>query len=214
MVYKILFFDLDGTLTDPIEGITKSVQYALAKFDIHEDVEKLLPFVGPPLKQSFMTHYGFDEMKARKAVGYYREYFEKQGMYENRVFDKIPELLQTLREVNKALYVVTSKPTYYAKQILMHFGLDQYFAGVIGSEMDLTNTDKAILVKIALSSHPEENRGAFVMIGDKEHDIVGAKANDIASIGVTYGAGSHEEIIGAGPTYIVHSVKELERLLT
>jgi phosphoglycolate phosphatase len=213
VAYAVVLFDLDGTVTNPIEGITKSVQYALAKFDIHEDTEALLPFVGPPLNKSFVKYYSFHETKAVQAVGYYREYFERRGIYENEVLDGMPELLQRLRDANKTLYVVTSKPTYYAEQIVRHFGLDKYFAKVIGSEMDLTNTEKATLVRIATNLHPDEDKRTFVMIGDREHDIIGAKENDIDSIGLTYGAGSREEIVNAGPTYVAHTVRELERLL-
>ncbi len=160
-----------------------------------------------------MKYYGFDETNARQAVGYYREYFERKGMFENSVFDGIPELLRRLRDANSTLYVVTSKPTYYAEQIVKHFRLDKYFARVIGSEMDLTNTDKSTLVRIAIGLHPEEDRKTIVMIGDKEHDIIGAKKNGIDSIGVTYGAGSREEIDNAGPTFVAHTVEELGKLL-
>lgn len=214
MLYTIIFFDLDGTLTNPTKGITKSVQYALEKFDIHEDTEKLLPFVGPPLNKSFMKYYGFDAEKAKQAVDYYREYFKKQGMFfENEVYDGIPELLQRLKDSNKILYVVTSKPTHFSEQIVKHFGLDKYFTLIIGSKMDLTNADKPTLIRIAMNLHSDGNKKRFVMIGDTEHDIIGAKENAIDSIGVTYGAGTYEEIKNAQPTLIAHSVKELKELL-
>jgi phosphoglycolate phosphatase len=134
-------------------------------------------------------------------------------MYENEVFDGIPELLQSLQDNNKMLYVVTSKPTHFSEQIVKHFRLDRYFAQVIGSEMDFTNADKSTLIKMALNLHPDENKKNFIMIGDREHDTIGAKENGIDSIGITYGAGSFEEIKNAQPTLIAHSVKELKDLL-
>src|SRR5258708_3393772 len=150
--YKIILFDLDGTLTDPKIGITKSVQYALRKFGIIiDDPNSLTHFVGPPLNKSFQKYYSFDEEKSMQAVEYYREYFSTKGMFENTVYPGIPELLQKLKENKKLLYVVTSKPTYFSEQIIKHFELDQYFTKVIGPHMDLSNADKPTLVKEALS---------------------------------------------------------------
>ena len=214
MSYRIIFFDLDGTLTDPTEGITKSVQYALAQLGMDEpDLGRLRPFIGPPLHQHFMQVYAFDEGRAWRAVEAYREYFARQGMYENLLFPGIPELLAELRAARHTLYVVTSKPTHFAVPIVAHFGLTDFFARVIGSELDLTNADKPTLVRIARALHPDEPDSAFVMIGDREHDIIGARANSLASIGVTYGAGEAAEIVAAGPTQIAGSVAELAALL-
>lgn len=214
MSYRIIFFDLDGTLTDPTEGITKSVQYALARLGIDEpDRERLRPFIGPPLHQSLTRLYGFDEEQAWRAIEAYREYFARRGMYENLLFPGVPELLAQLRAVGRILYVVTSKPTHFAAPIVEHFGLTDHFARVIGSELDLSNADKPTLVRLARALHPDEPDAAFVMIGDREHDIVGAQANGLASIGVTYGAGTAAEIAAAGPTHIAHSVAELAALL-
>ena len=214
MAYRIIFFDLDGTLTDPTEGITKSVQYALAQLGVDEpDRKRLRPFIGPPLHQNFMRVYSFDEGRAWRAVEAYREYFARQGMYENLLFPGIPELLAALRAAGRTLYVVTSKPTHFAVPIVAHFGLSDFFTRVIGSELDLTNADKPTLVRLARALHPDEPDHAFVMIGDREHDIIGARANGLASIGVTYGAGEAAEIAAAGPTQVAHSVAELATLL-
>jgi len=214
MPYRTIFFDLDGTLTDPTEGVTRSVQYALAHLGVDEpDRGRLRPFIGPPLHQSFATFYGFDEGQAWRAVEAYREYFVRQGMYENMLFPGVPELLTELRAAGHILYVVTSKPTHFAVPIVEHFGLTRFFARVIGSELDLTNADKPTLVRLARALHLDEPDGAFVMIGDREHDISGAQANGIASIGVTYGAGEEAEIAAAGPTHIAHSVAVLAALL-
>lgn len=214
MSHRIIFFDLDGTLTDPTEGITRSVQYALAHLGVDEpDRERLRPFIGPPLHQGFTQFYGFDEGRAWQAVEAYREYFARQGMYENLLFPGVPGLLAELRAAGHILYVVTSKPTHFAVPIVAHFGLTRFFARVIGSELDLTNADKPTLVRLARALHPDEPDSAFVMIGDREHDIIGARANNIASIGVTYGAGEAAEIMAAGPTHIAHAVADLAALL-
>jgi phosphoglycolate phosphatase len=211
--YEIILFDLDGTLTDPAEGITKSVQFALAQFGIAEELANLRPFIGPPLHHSFASRYGLDETQTWRAVEAYRDYFARQGMYENLLFDGIPELLADLRAAGKILYVVTSKPTHFAAPIVAHFGLDGYFARVIGSGLDLSDADKATLVRRALDLHPAIHSEAIVMIGDREHDIIGARANKVASIGVTYGAGSPAEIAAARPSHIANSVADLRALL-
>src|SRR5690349_2899327 len=179
MAYTTIFFDLDGTLTDSAEGIINSVSYALAKFGIEAQAEELRPFVGPPLHHSFMTHYGFDEATARRAVGYYREYFAERGMFENAIYEGVPQLLQALREAGRALAIVTTKPAFFAEQIVRHFALDGYFDRVVGAELDLTNSDKETLVRLALAHYPGVARESVVMIGDREHDIIGAQANEI-----------------------------------
>lgn len=189
------------------------MQYALAKFGIKSVAEQLTHFVGPPLHRSFMTSYGFDESVARQAVEYYREYFSVTGIHENVLFLDIPDLLGALRAEGRHLSVVTSKPAFYAEQIVRHFGLDGFFEAIIGAEMDLTNTEKAVLVKLALERFGEHALTDAVMIGDREHDIIGARANGIDSIAVTYGAGSREELTAAAPTWIVDSVGALAAAL-
>lgn len=134
-------------------------------------------------------------------------------MYENLLFSGVPELLEQLQASGRILYVVTSKPKHFAVPIVAHFGLDRFFDGVIGSELDLSNADKASLIRLALDLHPEKPKDDFVMVGDREHDIIGATANSISSIGVTYGAGDVTEIAGARPTHVAHSVVELAGLL-
>lgn len=213
MPYTTIFFDLDGTLTDPTEGITKSVRHALAAFGIHEELARLRPFIGPPLHRSFMARYGFDEAQARRAVEVYREYFAERGMYENLLFEGIAELLRSLRDAGRSLTVVTSKPTFFAAQIVRHFGLDVYFDHIIGSNLDLSNADKPLLVREAITRYPDREATAFVMIGDREHDIIGGQANGIATIGVTYGAGSREELSAAQPVAIIDSVEALRAYL-
>ncbi len=213
MGYDIISFDLDGTLTDPTEGITRSVQYALAQFGIAEELATLRPFIGPPLHRSFAARYGFDEAQTWQAVTAYRDYFARRGMDENLLFAGIPELLGALRAAGKTLYVVTSKPTHFAAPIVARFGLNQYFARVIGSNLDLSNADKATLVREVLDHHPDIPPARIVMIGDREHDIIGGRANNTATIGVTYGAGSPAEIAAARPTHIANTVADLGPLL-
>jgi phosphoglycolate phosphatase len=213
MRYPVVFFDLDGTLTDPTEGITKSVQYALAKFGIEAALDELRPFIGPPLHHSFMSSYGFDAPTARRAVEHYREYFGDHGIFENRMFDGIPGLLQRLRNRNAALCVVTSKPTVYAQRIVSHFGLEGFLDMVVGPGLDLSNAEKTVLVAEAMRRYDGYESQQFVMIGDREHDIIGATANGIASIGVTYGAGSRAELTAANATHVVDTLAELEAIL-
>jgi phosphoglycolate phosphatase len=213
MRYPVIFFDLDGTLTDPAEGITKSVRYALAKFGIDADIDDLRGFIGPPLHHSFMNSYRFDASTARQAVEYYREYFAVTGIFENVLFQGIPELLAGLKANGGELTVVTSKPAFYAEQIVRHFELAGFFDAVVGPGLDLSQAEKALLVERAIGRYDGRRPVDFVMIGDREHDILGANANGIASIGVTYGAGSREELVAAGATHVVDTLAELETLL-
>jgi phosphoglycolate phosphatase len=209
MHYNNVLFDLDGTLTDPKTGITKSVQYALEKAGIVEtDLSKLLPFIGPPLQQSFMEYYSFSEARAWEAVNAYREYFKVTGIYENNRYEGITGLLSALLSQGRRLYVATSKPKIFADVVIRHFNLEPYFTAVYGSELDGTRADKGELIKYVLGS---ENLAAeqTIMIGDRKHDIIGAQKNNIASIGVGYGYGSTEELNAAAPDFIFNTVAEL-----
>lgn len=216
-----LLFDLDGTLTDPGEGITKCVQYALAAYGINEpDLKSLEPFIGPPLKDSFMEFYDFDEEKASQAVEKYRERFRDTGIFENRIYDGIPDMIRKLKGNHKKLAVASSKPTVFVERILEHFGIRKYFDVVVGSELDGTRTEKSEVVAEALrrlygedARDIEEKKKNTVMIGDRKFDVAGAKAEGIASIAVTYGYGPMDELKIARPDYIVRSVEELEKLL-
>ncbi len=210
-----ILFDLDGTLTDPKIGITKSVAYALEKFSIKvDDLDNLIKFIGPPLKNSFMEYYSFSENDAVTAIKYYREYFASKGLYENTVFDGIEELLIKLKARNKTLIVATSKPTIYAVKILEHFNLLNYFDFVAGSELDGTRSDKAQVIAHALSQKDIIDNDTTIMIGDRKHDIIGAQKNNVKSVGVLYGYGDLLELQNAKADYIVSNVHELELLLT
>jgi len=214
MNYHTVLFDLDGTLTDPKLGITKSVQYSLRKFDIHvEDPNTLIPFIGPPLANSYQEVYQFDADQANQAVAYYREYFKDTGIYENDVYPGIHQLLALLQEQGRQLIVATSKPTVFAKRVIEHFGLDKYFDEVCGSNLDGTMSDKAEIIQSILARYPVEKDQA-IMIGDRKHDVIGAKKNGIASIGVEYGYGSQDEIEQSQPTYILNDVNALIQFFT
>lgn len=212
--YQYILFDLDGTLTDPKEGITKSVAYALASYGIEvEDLDELCKFIGPPLKDSFMEFYGFGEEQAVEAVEKYREYFRPTGVLENRVYPDVENLLQTLRACGKVLILATSKPTVFANQILKHFGLVPYFTFVAGSELDGTRVRKGEVIRYALEQMKIQELSKVVMVGDREHDMIGAKENGLDSIGVLYGYGSIEEFRKYGADYVAEQVKDLEKLL-
>ncbi|HNZ40778.1 MAG TPA: HAD hydrolase-like protein [Clostridia bacterium] len=215
MRYTLCLFDLDGTLTDPKIGITKSFQYALSYFGIHEELDNLTNFIGPPLRESFKNSYGFSDTDTEKAVAKYREYFTATGLYENAVYPKIPETLEKLKNNGCILAVATSKVTAYAKKILKHFNLDGYFTLVSGDEMDgsLTKNGKHALINIALDRLDPERTLSVVMIGDRKDDIIGANNAGIDSIGVLWGYGTVEELETANATKIVHTSDELYSLI-
>lgn len=216
--YKYVLFDLDGTLTDPKEGITKSVAYALEAYGIHvEDLDSLCKFIGPPLKDSFVKFYGFSEEQGYEAVEKYREYFRPCGVYENKVYDGVDKLLTELKASGKMIILATSKPTVFANTILEHFDLMKYFDVVCGSELDGSRVKKGDVIAYALEQVAEKDTGfdksKAVMIGDREHDILGAKENGLDSIGVLYGYGDRAEHEAAGADYIVETVEELIKTL-
>lgn len=208
----LILFDLDGTLLDSQEGITKSVQYALEKFGIYvEDRRELTRFIGPPLKESFENFYQVDGWQG---ILYYRECFVGQKkMLENTVYPGLTHLLDSLRERGKTLAVATAKPTVYSKTILDHFDLSKYFAEIQGSELDLSLVEKEDIIRLVLQKYPEIAKEKMIMIGDRKHDILGAKENQIASIGVLYGYGSEEELMGAGADYLAKSPSEVQKFL-
>ncbi len=214
---EYLLFDLDGTLTDPKLGITTCVQYALQSFGIEEpDLDKLEPFIGPPLKDSFMEFYGFDEEKAEAAVEKYRERFKDVGLYENAIYDGIENMLYNLKVNGMHLAVASSKPTVFVERILEHFNIKQYFEVIVGSELDGRRVNKDEVVQEALSrlfKGKAIEKDKVYMIGDRKFDVEGAKAQGVESVGVSYGYGSLAELKEAQADYIVRSVPELEKFL-
>ncbi|MFB7142250.1 HAD family hydrolase [Gottfriedia sp. NPDC056225] len=212
--YKIILFDLDGTLSDPKVGITKSVQYALEKMEIIEpDLDKLECFIGPPLQESFAEYYNFDQPKIQKAIEFYRERFTEKGMFENELYSNISSLLKSLKDHQYILVVATSKPTVFSEKILNYFKIDQYFDFIVGSNLDGTRSSKTEIIQYIIDQYDEFDLDNFIMIGDRKHDIIGANNTGIDSIGVTYGYGSVEELNKANSTNIVKNVDELKELL-
>jgi phosphoglycolate phosphatase len=210
----IALFDLDGTLTDPKAGITRSIQYALDKLGQNvPDAEALTWMIGPPLIASFAKLLGGPE-DAQEALRLYRERFSVTGLFENEVYAGIPALLQHLQEKGVRLFVATSKPHVYARRILDHFELSRFFVEIYGSELDNRNADKRDLIRYILGQERFDPAHA-VMIGDREHDAIGAKANGLASIGVTWGYGTREELLAAGVSCLVDAPQALaEPILT
>lgn len=210
MQQKYLLFDLDGTLTDPGEGITKSVAYALEKFGINiNDRRELFPYIGPPLTESFMRYHGLSAEQAEAALGYYREYFSIRGMFDNQPYEGIARLLSRLRDDGYILLVATSKPEEFTVQILQHFSLEKYFDFVAGNTLDESRPTKGSVIAYLCERYPAISADNAVMIGDRKYDIVGAKQNGLASIGVLYGYGSREELEEAGATALAEDLSEL-----
>jgi phosphoglycolate phosphatase len=202
MTLDAIFFDLDGTLTDPKPGITRSIQYALEKLG-HPAIpseDELTWCIGPPLRASFAKILGAGD-HADRAVALYRERFSDIGLYENAVYDGIAEVLTALGRSGRRLFVATSKPHVFAERIVAHFGLRQHFEHVFGSELDGRRVDKSELLAYALKETAVDPAKSL-MIGDRSHDMVGAKNNGIKGIGVLYGYGTPEELTGAGALHV------------
>lgn len=210
-MYRAILFDLDGTLTASGEGITRCVQYALGKFGIYEpDLKKLEVFIGPPLKDMMMQYAGLDAQQAEQAVRYYRERYSEKGMYENHPYPGIEEVLRTLKERGYRLAVASSKPTHYVTQILEYFHLESYFKVIVGSELSGKRVRKAEVIEEALEQlGMSKKRKNAIMVGDREHDILGARQAGLECVAVAYGYGSREELEQANPAAIADSVEEL-----
>ena len=210
-MYKVSLFDLDGTLTESGEGITKSVQYALERIGKPEaDLEKLKAFVGPPLTEMFMKYAQVDEETAKKAVEIYRERYSVTGIFENAVYPGIEDMLAQLKKKGYILAVASSKPEVYVKKILDHFGLTQYFTEIGGSEMDGRRTNKTEVIEDVLRRlNMDKHREQVIMIGDKEHDVYGARKAGLECIAVSFGYGTKEELTNAEPLKIVDSAEEI-----
>lgn len=210
-MYKAVLFDLDGTLTESGEGITKSVQYALEKLGKPEpDLDKLRVFVGPPLLEQFMKYADLDEETARLAVVYYRERYSTVGIYENQVYQGIKEMLQTLSDKGYILAVASSKPEYFVQKVLDYFDLTGFFKVVVGSEMNGGRTKKADVIRETLKRlGMEEHKDQVIMVGDKEHDVFGAKQAGVSCVAVSYGYGTMDELVHAEPLQIVNTPEQL-----
>lgn len=201
-----ILFDLDGTLTDPGEGITNSVAYALERYGIEvSDRSSLYTFIGPPLHESFQKYYGFSTLQSFDAVTKYREYYTQRGIFENRLYDGIPRLLSALKEQGRTVIMATSKPTVYAEQIAEHFDIKKYFDIIVGSELDGQRVHKSEVIREALKRAGDPDKSLCVMVGDRLHDILGARENGILAVGVLYGYGSKKELCEAGAQILCES---------
>ena len=210
---KRILFDLDGTLTDPFFGISRSVAYSLKSFGIEvDDLETLKPFIGPPLDVSFREYYHMDEAQSWKAVEKYREYFSKKGLFENKVYEGMEDFLQSLLNMDMKLYVCTSKPEVFAKEILDHFSLTPYFTGIYGATLDGSLKNKGDVIAHCIKQE-QLNIQDCMMVGDRQHDIVGAHQNQIPCIGVLYGYGSLEEFQEYHCDYIAKDLIELKKII-
>ncbi len=213
-MYRYILFDLDGTLTDPFEGITNSVVHALSRYNIKvDDKKELRAFIGPPLVESFMKYFGFSEAEAKKAVEYYREHFGTKGLFENEIYPHIADMLKELKKSGKTVIMATSKPEVYAKRIAEHFDIAKYFDYIAGSELNGNRIAKTEVIEYALSKLSITDRENCIMIGDRMHDISGAKKSNMRSVGVLWGYGSKEELEAAGADYICETVSDLVEIL-
>ncbi|HEL2423100.1 TPA: HAD family hydrolase [Streptococcus suis] len=212
-MYQTILFDLDGTLTDSGQGILNSVAYALEKMGIEEpDTANLNRFIGPPLYESFSQFYQLSPEDTQSAVDAFRVYFKEKGMFENQLYPGIIPLLEELRTAGKTLVIATSKPEIFAKQILEHFGIAHYFDVIAGASLDSSRISKADVIGYAINQLEAFPKHA-VMIGDREHDIEGARMHQLPAIGVLYGYGNKQEFEKAGATMIVETVQDLKRVL-
>lgn len=211
---QVLLFDLDGTVTDPKEGITRSVQYSLQAFGIDiEDRDRLACFIGPPLRDSYKRHFGFDDDQAERAIAAYREYYAQTGMLENRLYAGMAELLARQKALGRRAALATSKPEVYARQILEHFSVLRHFDEVVGSELDGRRSDKAEVIREALLRLGNPAPGTCLMIGDTVFDIAGAASAGIDGVGVLYGYGDRRDMEAAGTIHICADVPALAAYL-
>lgn len=208
-----MLFDLDGTLTDPKVGILNCIKYALTRLDVPAPADIILEsYIGPPLQHSFAAMLGPDRVElVEQAVAFYRERYTTEGLFENEVYPGIVDLLQHMRQRAGALYVATSKPTLYARRIIDHFGLARFFDDVYGSELDGMRSNKTDLIAYILTQETIA-ADAAVMIGDRSHDIVGARGNGVRALGVLWGYGSREELMRAGADRIFDTPGALRSL--
>lgn len=205
-----VLFDLDGTITNSSEGIINSILFALQKMGKNEtDKEKLRSFVGPSLKQTFLTNYFPTGDEYKKAIVFYREYYSTKGIYENKLYDGVYELLETLFQRGDKIALATAKPTYFAKIILKHFKIDHFFDTVVGSHLGGTRSTKNEIIFEVLDQMGWPKTNNIFMIGDREYDIEGGKHHSLKTIGVHYGYGPKGELEAVGPDYLVSTPAEI-----
>ncbi|WP_346909653.1 HAD hydrolase-like protein [uncultured Roseibium sp.] len=211
MTYSTLLFDLDGTLTDPFVGITRSIQHALERMGAAHipEAEDLRWCIGPPLWESFGVLLDSDDRAVQdRAVAFYRERYTTEGLFENTIIEGVERLVADLEASGRRMFVATSKPHTYAARIIEHFGLLPHFGKVYGSELDGTRSAKADLIAFILEQESIASTDC-IMVGDRKHDLIGAKANKVAALGVTWGYGSREELEAEHPAAIFDRPQDL-----
>ena len=212
-MHQTVLFDLDGTLTDSGLGITNSAMYALAHMGrAVPPREELYCFIGPPLYDSFLDRFGMNEAEVQEAVALFRTYFAEKGLFENEVYRGVPEMLRALKQAGFRLVLATSKPEKWAVPIMEHFGLAEVVPEMAGSTTSPERATKDRVVAYALKKFGIDPHTA-IMVGDREHDVLGAKVNGIPTVGVTYGYGSREELMNAGAVCTVPTPEALVNLL-
>lgn len=211
--YKNIIFDLDGTLTDSADGVINSVRYALQKLGIETGESELQSFIGPPLQSSFRDIYGLSEAEVRQAIACFREYYREKGIYENRLYPGVEQMLRQLHENRKKIYLATSKVTQFAETILKYFQVDHYFTFLSGATFDGSRVEKKDVLAHLFEQNSGLDKSNSVMVGDRKHDIIGARSFGLTSIAVTYGYGTKEELRGESPDLYADSVPELTALL-
>lgn len=213
-MFKKILFDLDGTLTDPKVGITSCVQHALKHFGIEEKTENLTKFIGPPLIESFMEYYDFTLEQARTATEVYRERFAPIGIFENEVYEGIPEMLEALKNNGSILAVASSKPEPFVERILVHFDLRKYFDIVTGSLLNETRTRKEEVLEEAIRRlGGDVKKKEWAMVGDRKFDVASASIMGLTSVGVRFGYALPGELEAENPDYIADTVSDLRRYL-
>lgn len=209
-----VFFDLDGTLTEPGLGITNSIMYAMKQLGmVVPPRQELYRFIGPPLLEEFQTVYGVSQETSEEMLRHFRTYFGTRGIFENSLYDGVQEMLQSLRSSGCRLILATSKPELFAEQVLEHFDLRHFFDIVAGSTMDEKRTAKAEVIAYAIGRAGDVDQARSVMVGDRSHDVYGGRANGMDTIGVLYGYGSREELCDAGAAYLAQTVPEIAELI-
>ncbi|MDE7164872.1 MAG: HAD family hydrolase [Clostridiales bacterium] len=212
-MFDSILFDLDGTLTDSFEGIANAALYALENLGVNSYTKADLNFfIGPPIFNSFGKIFNGDETQVSRAVTLYREYFSERGWKENRVYDGVKQMLHQLKDMGKTMAVATSKPEHFSRRITEHFGLNEYFVFVAGASMDTSRAQKAQVIEYAISNTGFD-KTKTLMIGDRNHDILGAKSNGLKSMGVLYGYGDMAELTEAGADYIAATPAEVVKII-
>ncbi len=211
--FEYIMFDLDGTLTEPYEGITKSFQYALKAYGINVNQSDLLPVIGPPLIDSFYSMFGFDEKTGWEAVKKYRERFESIGWRENSLIDGVPDMLDALKCRGKKIALATSKPFVFADKIIKEYKIDKYFDVAVGAELNGKKGTKKEIITKTLNELNCTEPSLAVMVGDRRYDIEGARQCGTAAVGVRVGYAEEGELENAGAEYIADTIAELKNFL-